>query len=234
MTVVSTGRIATLLSVTPQTPSIHTLRFDVPLKFIPGQSVQVTFPGDTKKRYYSISSSPTEGPFVEITVKSEPGSPVGTALSSLKKGDSLEFDGPLGGSLSLPDPVSGPIAFVAAGTGVTPFRSMIRYLIDDSVPADFWLFHSVRAQADLLFRNDFSSWSKSHKAFHYVPTLTGTAEKDWANETGRINDALIHKHVAGSSCTFLLCGPSTFVHEMDLALRQKLKIPASHIRREKW
>src|SRR5258706_8979951 len=97
---------AVLQDLTIRPTDISTLRLGVSLKFNPGQSIAVTFPGEAKKRYYSISSSPTEGPFVEITVKTEFGSALAKSVSSLKKEDILEIEGPFGGSLSLPDPLT--------------------------------------------------------------------------------------------------------------------------------
>src|SRR5579871_1250612 len=124
------GVNAALHTITPQTPEISTLRFDVPLKFYPGQSIAVTFPEDPKKRHYSISSSPTEGSHVEITVKAEKGSALAQTLHHLKTGVILDIEGPFGGGLSLPEPLTDSLVFIAAGTGITPFRSMIRFLID--------------------------------------------------------------------------------------------------------
>jgi len=225
---------ASLLAIIPQSSQIHTLRLDVSLPFKPGQSLQITFPGDPKKRHYSISSSPTEGAYVEITVKSEAGSALEKALEGLKTGDTLEIAGPMGGSLSLPDPIQESLAFIAAGTGVTPFRSMIHYLIDRNVPVDFWLFHSVRAQTDLLFALHFGTWSATHKNFHYVPTITRDFDATWKNETGRINETLVRKHITAHPCTYLLCGPAAFVSDMERTLLENLQVPAEKIRREKW
>jgi ferredoxin-NADP reductase len=226
--------IASLLSVTSQTPQIRTLRLNVALRFKPGQAIQICFPGDPKKRFYSISSSPSEGSFVEITVQSEPGSAVAGALANLKRGDALEIEGPSGGELSLPDPVNEPLCFIAAGTGVTPFRSMIRHLMDQSAEIDYWLLHSVKTRADLLFRAEFSDWSGARKNFHYVPTLTKDFDDNWKNETGRISEALVRKHVQDKPCTFLLCGPASFVSDMEGTLRQTMNVPEGKIRREKW
>jgi len=85
------SHIAVVQSVTPKIPGVHTIRFQIPIQFKPGQSVQIHFPGEHKKRIYSISSSPTEGPFVEITAKSEAGSALAESIASLKQGDQLKI-----------------------------------------------------------------------------------------------------------------------------------------------
>jgi ferredoxin-NADP reductase len=225
---------AALRTITPLTRDTFTLRFDLTLDYAPGQSIQIAFPGDPKKRFYSISSYPEEGPFVDITVKSEAGSPLRKAIENLKRGDSLELEGPFAGALALPDPVRDSLVFIAAGTGAAPFRSMIGSLIDDSTPSDFWLLHSVRSQKELLFHEDFSTWSGENKNFHYVPTITKDFEDTWTQETGRIGEALLRKHVAAHPCTYFLCGPFAFVNDMEKLLKDILKISQDNIRREKW
>jgi ferredoxin-NADP reductase len=156
------------------------------------------------------------------------------AIGQLKRGDVLDIEGPFGGSLSLPDVVAEPLVFVAAGTGVTPCRSMIRFLIDQSIQGDFWLLHSVRSQADLLFQDDFKAWSGEYKHFHYVPTITKDYDSTWKNETGRIGEALIRKHVTAHPCVYFLCGPGAFVNDMEKLLKETLQVPQNRIRREKW
>ena len=82
----------------------------------------------------------------------------------------MDIAGPMGGTLAMPDSIAGSrSAFIAAGTGVTPFRSMIRYLIDRAAAPDFWLFHSVRSQSELLFDDDFVAWSEKYATISLCP-----------------------------------------------------------------
>src|SRR5262245_48216685 len=111
--------------IIPETPVVQTLRLQRPFDFKAGQSVQVLFPQDPKKRFYSISSSPTEKDRLDLTIKSEQGSVLYQSLFALKKGTLIELIGPLG-KFSLPDDPAGPFYFLAGGTGVSPFRSMIK------------------------------------------------------------------------------------------------------------
>jgi NAD(P)H-flavin reductase len=221
-------------TVTPQIPGVSTLRIDVALRFLPGQSVKVQIPGDEKPRFFSISSSPTEGRFVEITLKAVPETPLANALATLKRGDSMDVEGPFGKSLMLPDPMPETLCFIAAGTGVTPFRAIIKSLIDTESPADVWLLHSVKTRGELIFQKEFSEWAGLYTRFHYVPTLTQDFDDNWANETGRINEVLVRKHIPEKPVTFMLCGPPAFVGDMEHMLTNTLKIQPAHIRREQW
>ena len=230
----TTSQAAALRTLTPLTPMISTLRLDLAMKFKPGQSIATTFPGDPKKRYYSISSSPTEGAFVEITVKCNPESLLAQALANLKRGDVLDVEGPFHGGLSLPQPLVTTLCFIAAGTGVTPFRSMVKSFVDEGSPVDIWLLHSVKRQEELLFRQDFTQWAGGNSWFHYVPTITQDFDDNWINETGRINETLVRKHVPDKPVMYLLSGPMEFVKDIEAMLRRQLNVPAESIRREKW
>jgi len=222
-------------TVTPQAASCFTLRLDGSLRYQPGQSIAVLFPGDPKKRYYSLSSSPTEPGHFEITLKCEVAHPLTPIIQSLKRGDTLEIEGPFGGGLTLPEELTNPLCLISAGTGVTPLRSIVKYLIDQTTASrDVWLLHSVKRQSDLLFREDFSLWAGAHPWFHYVPTITQDIDENWINETGRINETLIKKHIPEKTVTYMLCGPSEFVKDLEAMLSRQLQVPADQIRKEKW
>lgn len=225
---------ATVRTITPLSPQVTTLRLDVQLKFKPSQSVAVTLPGDTKKRYFSISSSPAEGPFVELTMKIDKEGVIAKGLAQLKRGDILELDGPFGGALAAPESFQSPLIYIAAGTGVTPFRSVIRDLLDQGVQVPIYLLHSVKTQAELIFRKDFQNWSGTKKSFHYIPTITQDFDDNWDNETGRIQDTLLHKHIPNKPNLYFLCGPQSFVNDMEKTLIEKLQVDPQRIRREKW
>lgn len=156
------------------------------------------------------------------------------AIASLKRGDSLELEGPFPSAISLPEPVSSSLVFIAAGTGVTPFRSMIHALIDHAPTKPFYLIHSVKSKAELLFVTDFREWSGAHKMFHYIPTITQDFDDNWENETGRIQENILRKHIPDKPNIYFLCGPNTFVDDMAKMLLDQLKVDPERIRREKW
>src|SRR5476649_2587085 len=110
-----------VISVTPQTYDTQTLRLGIYFPYKAGQSIQVILPGDPKKRYYSMSSSPTEKGHIDITIKAEPGNALYESLFNILPGKSIEVSQPLG-SFTIPEEMTGPFYFLAAGSGVTPFR----------------------------------------------------------------------------------------------------------------
>src|SRR5271167_3419412 len=115
-----------LQSITQEAPDTLTLSFDAAFPYKPGQSVQVLFPSDSKKRYYSIASSPTEKGRMAITVKLPVEHALTPLVTRLKIGDPIQLQGPYG-SFGLPAALSGVFCFIAGGTGVAPFRSMVKF-----------------------------------------------------------------------------------------------------------
>jgi ferredoxin-NADP reductase len=224
---------APVRTVTPHGVDFWTLRIDAALNYAPGQAVKLQLPGDPKARFLSLSSSPTETGFIEVTVKTDPSGQFAEAIRGLERGTEVDVEGPFG-KFSLPPTGDLPLCFIAAGSGVTPFRSMIKYLVDKGIQLESWLLHSVRYQRDLIFIDEFRHWSGMNKGFHYIPTLTQDVDDNWTNETGRINEVLIRKHISKNPACFLLCGPTSFVTDMEKLLTGPLGVPAGNIRREQW
>jgi len=220
-----------VVDIIPETSDIQTIRLGTFFPFKAGQAISLLIPGDPKKRFYSISSSPTETGHIDVTIKADRNQALYGSLFSLKNGGQVEIAGPMG-SFSLPDALAGPYYFLAGGSGVTPFRAMIKFILDSKPDTEMWLFHSVKTPDDLIFKEQFLDWSKN-KAFHFVPTFTRVGDGDIKGETGRIGDALLSKHIKMTEGMFFLCGPKEFVTDMEHTLT-RLSVPPARIRRENW
>jgi ferredoxin-NADP reductase len=154
------------------------------------------------------------------------------SLFRLEKGTPIELHGPMG-KFALPEG-SGPFYFLAGGTGVTPFRSMVKFLLDQKPEVENWLFHSVRTPEDLVFQEEFLQWGTAKNSFHYVPTFTQYSGIDPDKETGRIGEVLLRKHLPNPAGVFLLCGPAAFVNDLEALLKHTMQIKPEQIRREQW
>jgi len=219
-------------SVRQESANTFVLRFDWPLDHRPGQAIRLQLPGDSKKRFFSIASSPTEKIGVEVAVKTDGQPALRNAIQQLAPGTAVTVSGPLG-ALSLPPALDRPLCFIAAGSGITPFRSMAKYLIDQRALPETWIFHSAKTPEGLVFRSSFEKWGKEQSELHYIPTVTGTYNESWQNETGRISEAMMRKHVQVDAQCFLLCGAPAFVADME-ALLLSMDIEPTQIRREQW
>src|SRR5260370_33014603 len=91
-----------VIDIIPETPDTQTFRLGTYFPYKAGQSISLLVPCDPKKRFYSISSSPTEKDHAAITIKADDrATTLYGSLFSLRKGSQVEIAGPMG-SFTLP------------------------------------------------------------------------------------------------------------------------------------
>lgn len=140
---------------------IYSYLFSLPPKFsfTAGQYMEWTIAHNKtdsrgNRRYFTISSSPTE-PGLMITVKQPPkASAFKQKLEELKPGDSI-LAAHLAGNFTLPKDTSKKVALLAGGVGITPFRSMVKNLVDSGEQRDVALLYSANSQSELSFTKLF-------------------------------------------------------------------------------
>ena len=179
-------------------PSLLKIRFDedeTDIDFAPGQYVTVRYGG--VPRPYSIASSPNDDA-LEICVRRVPGGKLTTQLcSEAEVGDDVTLRGP-NGEFTLQEPSGRDVVFLATGTGVAPFRSMIEYTFEEGrdeyggEQRDVWLFLGTGWRDDLAYREEFRALDDEHDNFHFVPTLSREEYlTDWAGETAYVQQTLL-------------------------------------------
>ncbi|OGF74062.1 hypothetical protein A2Y47_01390 [Candidatus Giovannonibacteria bacterium RIFCSPLOWO2_12_43_8] len=129
---------------------------DKKISFAPGQYLEWTLPHDRPdsrgvRRYFTIASSPTEQE-IKLGVKlSRPPSSFKKNLIELKNGQRA-FAGQLAGDFTLPRDKKKKLAFIAGGIGITPFRSMIKYMVDSGERRDIALLYAVKNENKIAYR----------------------------------------------------------------------------------
>jgi ferredoxin-NADP reductase/Na+-transporting NADH:ubiquinone oxidoreductase subunit NqrB len=134
-----------------------TFSSDRPLVFQPGQYLEWTLAhphldGRGNRRTFTIASSPTETDIQLAAKFYEPSSSYKRALSTLKPGDTL-FAGQLAGDFTLPADRTQKLLFIAGGIGITPFRSMIKYLVDTNQERAVALLYVVASASDIAYED---------------------------------------------------------------------------------
>jgi glycine betaine catabolism B len=195
------------------------------LKFVPGQYMEWTLPHEKvdshgSRRYFTLASSPTEDN-LRIGVKiNEPTSSYKKAL--LNMGDeSAITTTQRAGDFTLPKNKKEKLVFIAGGIGITPFRSMIKYLIDTNQERDIVLLYSNRKATEIAYKEIFDQAQKELK-IRTIYTLTDTENipADWRGEKGRISDGLISKEIPDfNKRTFFLSGPHNMVTGFETVLK---------------
>ncbi|MDE1925324.1 MAG: RnfABCDGE type electron transport complex subunit D [Patescibacteria group bacterium] len=132
---------------------------DRTFKFRPGQYLEWTlghhYPDDRgNRRYFTIASAPTESN-VRLGVKFyNPSSTFKRALASMKPGDKISA-AHLAGGFVLPKDKNKKLVFIAGGIGVTPFRSMVRYLLDIKEARPVTMLYANKTAADIAYKDIF-------------------------------------------------------------------------------
>jgi len=204
--------------------------------FVAGQWLSFTASkpdGEEITRAYSIASPPGDSNRFALCLNRVQDGFMSNYLCELADGAEISFQGPFG-DFTLRPPVTDTL-FVATGTGIAPFRSMLHWLLADPERhqnRDFWLLFGARHQQDLYYRDEFERLSSEYPHFHFLPTLS-RGSTDWTGLRGYVQE-----HVSS------IVGPRTDMHayicgldKMVKANRELLKSlgwERNHIRYEKY
>lgn len=219
------------------TPSVVDFVFvtEQPVTYQPGQYMEWTVnhegvDGRGKRRYFTLASSPTEDN-LRLGVKFYPkGSSFKKALLALTNKDKIAA-GQLGGNFTLPKNKKQKLAFVAGGIGVTPYRSMAKYLSDRGEERDVVLLYSENHAEDIVYKDIFSE-SKQKFGMRTIYTLTDpkSVGPGWTGLRGMIDSDMIRKQVPDyKERLFYVSGPQPMVQAIKHSLKQ-LGVPNKQIK----
>lgn len=183
------------------------------IQFKAGQRIIVGLKGDFDQREYSIYSGEQDD-YLEILVRIITDGSVSVKLKLVAPGGSLNINGPFG-SLGIESftRYSAKHIFVATGTGISPFHSMIR-----SYPGlDYTLFHGVR------FKNEAYD-STEYESGRYILCTSNEINE---GKKGRVTGPL-SRFEPSAEMLFYLCGNGDMIYDVFHILRDK-GIPAEKI-----
>lgn len=183
----------------------------------PGQYLEWTLPHKSvdsrgNRRYFTIASSPTEEE-IKLGVKLFPnGSSFKQSLVNLKAGDQV-IGSQLTGDFVMPKDPSKKLVFIAGGIGVTPFRSMIKYLADKNEKRDIVLFYTCVNESEFAYKDIFAQGIKAF-GLKVVYVLTGKEiPTTWTGEKGFLSAEMVQRNAPDfKERTFYLSGPVVMVN----------------------
>lgn len=203
------------------------------IPFKAGQFVSFDVPHPTSPRpvtrAYSIASPPSQKSRITLLLNLIPGGPGSTYLFSLKEGDATRFKGPAG-SFYLKEDGARDLLFVATGTGVAPFRSMLDHLLDSGFSRSATLYWGLRSQKDLYYQQEFEALAGQRPNFRFITTLS-RPEPGWTGATGRVTKLIAERIASVTNLSVYLCGNSGMIGEVSALIGQRGLCP---IRKEKW
>ena len=135
--------------------------------------------GEEITRAYSIASPPGEDNRFALCLNRVQDGFMSNFLCDMKEGEEISCQGPFGDFILRP-PLRDTI-FIATGTGIAPFRSMLHWLLADPVrhqDKQLWLLFGNRTESDIYYHEEFLDLAARHSNFHYLPTLSRGAPED--------------------------------------------------------
>lgn len=151
-------RLLRCVAVIDEAADFRTFRFVTesgePIDYLPGQFMTflLDVDGETVRRNYTISSSPSRPHHVSVTVKRVPGGLVSNWLhDTLAVGDTIRSLGPNGRFHLAAAGSAKQLLMLSAGSGVTPMMAMLRFIADTDLPLDVRFHHSIRNISDMAF-----------------------------------------------------------------------------------
>jgi ferredoxin-NADP reductase len=198
----------------------------------PGQFMTFEIPfGDSwLRRSYSISSSPTQPYSLDITIKRiHDGKGSNWFHDNMKPGVTISARGPHG-QFTVLNSSARKILMLAAGVGITPLHSMLKWLTQSRSPCDVVLVNRVHSLEDLVFAGELAALKRQSHGRIQVITVSTKKEGEWSKSLGLRTDdeKLLHIQAQGLQelvpdileRAVYLCGPDRFADACATALEQ--------------
>lgn len=215
------GTVQALDDVAPNVRRLL-IRLSEPLKFNPGQYVQLNLPGG-QNRPYSIASGPGNGELIELHIKRTPDGVAtdGWIFKDLAVGQDITLSGPYG-RFSFRPARTQPILLLASGTGLAPMKSIITHIAEADRDHEVVLYHGVPTLDDLYEHRWLEQFAAEHDWFDYRPALS-RAEHN--GRTGRVPALLAEDSPRASGKVAYICGSPEFVTDTMKALMKARLFP---------
>lgn len=195
------------------------------LKFSAGQYLEWTLPHKKvdirgNRRFFTVASSPTEQEIMFGARITDDSSSFKKALLDLDKNNVISA-GALAGDFVLPEDKTKKLVFLAGGIGITPFRSMIKYLIDTNDKRDIVLMHTCSRGDDFVYESVFrEAFEKIGLKTICLLTEKEGVPKDFKGEVGEMTHELIEKNIPDyKKRVFYISGANAMVNAYESLLK---------------
>jgi len=228
-------RVSEVGQATPSTKVFRLVAADGYLPpFQAGQYINlcVDLGGVRTSRPYSIASPPSQTGYYEIAVRAvQDGFVSDYLLNKVAVGDEFVSSGPAGNFYHNPLFHGEDLVFLAGGSGITPFMSMIREVTDRGLNRRIHLIYGSRKPDDVIYHDELEERARRHANFAYTLVISEPSA-GFQGRCGLMGADLITELVDRiPGRMFYLCGPEA-MYAYCLGELQRLGIPRRRIRTE--
>lgn len=217
-----------------ETPDVWTLRLALgedAMEYKAGQFIEVGFPGSDLHRAFSISTSPTEPGYVDITVRRLSDGLVSPKLCDAEVGQEFDVKGPFG-VFTYATGAFKDLVLVAGGTGIAPFRAFIKLILDQGGTERIRVLYSLRSHDDLIYRDELTRWAGSGR-IQLILTATRETDASWPHRRGRFQEEVLDEALKDFDPMCYLCGPKEMLLQMQEWLLKR-GLDRKRVKREAW
>jgi len=213
---------AILLESRELAPEVRHFLFEVPearqLHFKAGQFVSFNALLHGKKiiRPYSLASLPSGNRF-ELCLNRVDDGMFSPHLFDMKPGDAVETSAPLG-FFVIRNPAKDAL-FIATGTGIAPFRPMVREYLEHPEAKNLTLLFGIRFENSVYYRDEFEALARQHPNFRFWPTLS-RPETNWQGRTGHVQTHLMEALGGRRDLDVHICGMKVMVDDVRGMLKE--------------
>lgn len=206
------GTVVRLEQLTPTVKGVF-IELDEPLRYQPGQYVNLQIPGAGCSRAFSVASAGNDARLIELNVRIVPGG-LGTTYvhEQLRIGERVRISGPYG-RFFVRKSAAAPLLFMAGGSGLSSPRAMIHELLREECALPITLVYGQRNRQELYYHEEFLDLARRYPNFTYVPALSdGAGDPDWTGFRGYVHDAArAHFDNDFRGYKAYLCGPPPMI-----------------------
>jgi benzoate/toluate 1,2-dioxygenase reductase subunit len=201
----------------------------VALGFLPGQYLSLQVPGTHQRRSYSVSSPP-DAKELSFLVRNVPQGLMSSFLrEKAAPGTPMEFTGPAG-SFYLRE-VTRPQLFLAGGTGLAPFLSMLGKIAEVGSKYPIHLIYGVTNDEDLVAVKPLEELAGRIPGFTFSCCVA--AEASAYPRKGYVTRYIDAAHLNGGDFDVYVCGPPPMVEAVRVWF-SKQGITPTHFYYEKF
>ncbi len=221
------------------TPSVVSFTFKAQdgtdIDFVPGMFAMIEYrnssTGEKISRAFSIANAPPTDS-LEFLIAMIHGRFTGK-LDTAKINDVFYLSAPYG-QFKFDMDKDTKLLFLAGGTGLSPFMSMIRQIEKNSRKVDCVVLYSVKFPNEIIEKDELERFEKELGIKIIVNVTRATEGDGWNGEKGHADASMISRHVQDvKDRVSYICGPPAFVKALKAAL-VSLGVDEKEIKAEMW
>jgi ferredoxin-NADP reductase len=185
--------------------------------------------GVRTSRPFSIASSPNQHAYYELGVKRKEGGFVSIyLLDNLKVGDILEATEPLGDLYYNRIFHGKELIFIAGGSGITPFISMLKNIAEQNLKLKVWLFFGCLCEDDILFKDELKD-IQTRRPNIKIQYILSEPEPNWTGKSGFITKDKILNEIINIENKFFYVVGNRAMYSFIQEQMKELKVPRHRV-----